>query len=188
MIMHSHLPMTFLFILIIYLFNPRLVYSEVLSLQSLSLRASLSEKTVLGNDAQENFEKADVAASFDLPWKKDLTSGWGTGTRLMTSIGILRGVGENALVVSFIPEFTLGSDDGRYTLDIGAGGALFSRYRFGKQDYGGPFQFALTAGVNVPLYKKLGLGYRFLHYSDADIHGSGTTGADLHMLELSLRF
>jgi len=107
---------------------------------------------------------------------------------LMASAGILRGAGKDALVVSLIPELTLGSEDGRFTLDLGVGGALFSRSHFGVQDYGGPFQFALTLGISVPLYKKLGLGYRFLHYSDASVNGPHTIGADFHMIELNHRF
>lgn len=73
------------------------------------------------------------------------------------------------------------------TLDLGAGGALFSKYRFGTQDYGGPFQFALTLGLRMPLYKKLGVGYRFMHYSDASINGPDTIGADFHMIEFIYR-
>lgn len=176
-----------LLIIICFLLVPNLSYSEDLRLQSLSMRARLSEKTLLGEDAPENFEEYDVSANFGLPWKSYSTSGWGMGTRLMGSTGILRGAGKNALVVSLIPELTLGSEDGRFTLDLGAGGALFSRHRFGTQDYGGPFQFALTLGVGVPLYKNLGLGYRFLHYSDAGVNGSDTTGADFHMIEFSHR-
>jgi hypothetical protein len=109
------------------------------------------------------------------------------GTRLMASVGTLRGAGETALVVSLIPELTLESEDGRFTLDLGVGGALFSRHRFGTQDFGGPFHFALTLGIGVPLYKKLGLGYRFMHYSDAAVYGSDTTGADFHMIEFIYR-
>ena len=176
-----------LLILVCCLLAPYPSYSEDLGLQSLSMRARISEKTLLGEDAPENFEEYDVSANFGLPWKSYSTSGWGMGTRLMASAGVLRGAGENALVVSLIPELTLGSEDGRFTLDLGAGGALFSRHRFGKQDYGGPFQFALTLGVGVPFYKKLGIGYRFLHYSDAGINGSGTTGADFHMIEFNYR-
>jgi hypothetical protein len=65
---------------------------------------------------------------------------------------------------------------------------LLSAHRFGRQDYGGPFQFALTFGVTVPLYGRLDAGYRFLHYSDAGIYGGHTIGADFHMIELGYRF
>ncbi len=169
------------------LLAPSLTYAEVFSLQSLSMRARVSEEPVFGEDPSEDFEAYDGAANLALPWQRHLTADWQIGTRLMASAGGLRGAGENALVVSLIPELTLGRDDGRFTLDMGAGAALFSRYRFDTQDFGGPFQFAVTLGVGWPLYKKLGLGYRFLHYSDAGLHGSGTTGADFHMIELSYR-
>ena len=151
------------------------------------MRARVSGETLLGEQQSEEFKEYDVAANFGLPWERYSTSGWGVGTRLMASVGIMRGAGKNALVVSLIPELTLGSEDGRFILDLGAGVALLSRHRFGTQDYGGPFQFALTLGVGVPLYKKLGLGYRFLHYSDAGVNGHHTTGADFHMIEFSYR-
>jgi len=73
-------------------------------------------------------------------------------------------------------------------LDLGMGGALLSKHHFGTQDFGGPFQFALTLGDGVPLYERLGGGYRFLHYSDAGTNGSHTTGVDFHMIELIYRF
>ena len=176
--------------LLIFIFcplTPTLSYSEDLSLQSLSMRARVSEETVLGEDAPEDFEEYSVSANFRLPWKGYFTSGWSIGTHLMANTGILRGAGENALIVSLIPEIALRSKDGWFTLDLGVGGALFSRHRFGTQDYGGPFQFALTLGVGVPFYKKLGIGYRFMHYSDAGVNGSDTTGADFHMIEFSYR-
>lgn len=159
-----------------------------LSLQSVSIRANFSSTDMLGGVAPEEFREYDVSANFRLPWAWYSQSGWGVGIRLMASAGALYGSGETALVVSLIPIVALGSQDGRFTLDMGAGGALLSRHRFGTQDYGGYFQFALTAGVGVPLFKRLGVGYRFLHYSDAGIHGPHNTGADFHMLELTYQF
>ncbi|WP_417567789.1 acyloxyacyl hydrolase [Marinobacter sp.] len=185
---HHSFHFGLLAIVICCLLIPGLGYSDELGLQSLSIRARISEKTLLGEEAPEDFKEYDVSANLHLPWNTYSTSGWGLGSRLMASGGLLRGAGENALVVSLIPELTLGSEDGRFLLDLGAGGALFSRWRFGTQDYGGPFQFALTSGVTVPLYAKLGLGYRFLHYSDAAVNGSDTIGADFHMIEFSYRF
>ncbi len=92
------------------------------------------------------------------------------------------------MVVSLIPGIALGREDGRFFIDFGAGGALFSKHRFGRQDFGGPFQFALTAGAGFPLYERLGLGYRFLHYSDAGVNGPDTIGADFHMIEFRYWF
>jgi len=143
---------------------------------------------VLGDVAPEDFHEYDVVASFGLPWERYSPSDWGVGTRLMASAGALRGAGSTAFAVSLIPVLAFGSRDGRYTLDLGIGGALLSKHRFGTQDFGGPFQFALTLGVGVPLYERLGVGYRFLHYSDAGTNGSHTTGVDFHMIELIYRF
>lgn len=161
--------------------------AEDLSLLSVGMRARVSEKTVLGNVAPESFQEYDAVVNFGLPWGQYSRSGWGVGTRLMASVGALRGSGKTALAVSLIPGLAFGSQNGRFTLDLGAGGALLSRHRFGRQDYGGPFQFALTLGVAVPLYERLGVGYRYLHYSDAGLNGSYTTGADFHMIEFTYR-
>lgn len=157
-------------------------------LLSVSIRATLSSIDVIGDVAQEDFLEYGVAANFRLPWAWYSQSGWGVGTRLMASAGALYGARETALVVSLIPLLALGSQDGKFTLDLGAGGVLLSRHHFGTQDFGGPFQFALTVGAGVPLFKRFGVGYRYLHYSDAGINGPNTTGADLHMLEITYRF
>ncbi len=170
------------------LLAPGVNHSGEIGLQSLSLRANLSSATTLGAPQPEEFEEYDLAVNVSLPWQYDFVSGWRLGSRLMGSAGILRGGGEDGAVVSFIPELTIGSADERFLIDIGAGAALLSKSRFGTQDFGGPFQFALTVGVAVPIYKQWGVGYRFLHYSDAGINGSNTVGVDNHMLEIYYRF
>lgn len=167
---------------------PKLPAAEELDLLSLSLRSRVSDATVLGVTQPEEFQEVDLAAHFRLPWQFNTAGSLVAGTRLMASAGIIRGVGKSGLVASLIPELAFASRKGSFVLDMGAGFALLSRYRFGTQDYGGPFQFALTAGVRVPLYRRLGLGYRFLHYSDAAVNGADTIGADFHMIEISYRF
>lgn len=174
--------------LLLCLLTPESSRAEGLRVLNLGVRGSISAATVLGDDALEEYEAYEVALNVGLPWELYSASGWGVGTRLLTSAGTLHGAGETALTVSLIPGFALGSEDGRFALDLGAGVAYFSRYRFGNQDFGGPFQFALTVGAGVPIYQRLGAGYRFMHYSDAGAHGADTTGADLHMIELSYRF
>ena len=159
-----------------------------LSLLNVSIRATFSSIDVVGAVAPEEFREYGVAANIRLPWARYAQSGWGAGIRLMASAGALYGAGETALVVSLIPLRALGSQDGRFTLDMGAGGALLSRHHFGTQDFVGYFQFALTAGLSVPLFKRFGVGYRFQHYSDAGMYGPSNTGADMHMLELTYRF
>lgn len=159
-----------------------------LDLLSVSARARVGEKRVLGKEAPESFREYDVAATVRLPWQYYTPSGWGLGLRLMASGGILQGANKTALVVSAIPLLALGSEDGRFTLDVGAGLALISEHRFAQQDFGGPLQGALTLGVSVPLYQRFGVGYRFMHYSDWGAYGPSSIGVDFHMVEFSWRF
>lgn len=163
-------------------------HAENLDLLSVGVRARVGEKKVLGEEQKESFHAYDVVASVRLPWEHYSPSGWGVGSRLLASAGILEGAGKNALVVSAIPVLAFGRQDGRFTADLGAGLALISKHHYGRQDFGGFTHFALTFGVGVPLYRRVGLGYRFLHYSDAGAYGSHTIGADFHMVELSFRF
>ncbi|TRY33266.1 acyloxyacyl hydrolase [Aliiglaciecola sp. M165] len=176
-----------LFIFSAFFLIPSLSYSDTLNLKSVSVRARVSDNTLLGKDAQEDFKEYDFSVNFQLPWTLYSSSDWRADTRMMTSAGVLRGAGKNALVVSAIPELVIGHKSGWFNLDLGAGAALFSRQKFGVQDFGGPFQFALTLGVNLSLSQSLGLGYRFLHYSDAGVNGSNTTGADFHMIEFTYK-
>ncbi|HOG12750.1 MAG: acyloxyacyl hydrolase [Smithellaceae bacterium] len=158
------------------------------NLLNISIRGRFSGLDVLGGTATEEFQEFDAAAQFRLPWGWYSQPGWGGELRLMAGAGVLYGAGETALAVSLIPMLAFGSKDGRFSLDMGAGPALLSRHRFGDQDYGGYFQFALTAGLSVPVFRGFGVGYRFLHYSDAALYGHHTTGADFHMLEIHYRF
>jgi hypothetical protein len=90
--------------------------------------------------------------------------------------------------VSVVPLVALGTQDGRFTIDVGAGLAVLSQSEFADQDFGGLVQGALTFGVTFPVYKRFGLGYRFMHYSDWGAYGPTTIGADLHTVELIYRF
>jgi hypothetical protein len=67
-------------------------------------------------------------------------------------------------------------------------GGLLSDYKFGKQNFSGPFQFVWTFEANSRLIGPFGLGYQFWHYSDATLYGNDSRGADLHLFELIYRF
>jgi hypothetical protein len=65
---------------------------------------------------------------------------------------------------------------------------LLSDHRFGAQNFGGPFQFVWTFGLNPGLVGTIAAGYHFQHYSDATLYGSDSRGIDLHMFELLYRY
>jgi hypothetical protein len=152
------------------------------------VRVRFDDETVLGENQPESFNQFDVFANLQLPWQHRYASGWGWSLRLLASAGIMQGAEESGFVASGVPLLVFGSEDGRFSADVGAGLALLSRHRYALQDYGGPVQAALTFAVTLPLYRRAGIGYRFMHYSDAGWYGDETTGADFHMVELLYRF
>jgi lipid A 3-O-deacylase PagL len=162
--------------------------AEDIRLMSVGIRGGVTGASVLGEEQQETFQEYDVVAHVRFPLGWYSSSGWGVGTGLIGSAGALTGGGDTGFIASLVPVLVFGSQDGRFSLDVGIGGALLSNHHFGRQDFGGPFQVTATAGITVPLYERIGIGYRFQHYSDATIYGSESRGADFHMFELTYRY
>ena len=158
------------------------------SLLSLSARYGLSGSSPIGEQTQKDFRQYDVAATFRLPWQWYHASGWGLSTRLVLSGGVLTGANETNAIATVVPVVAFGRQDERFSIDMGGGGALLSDYKFGTQNFGGPFQFVWTFGMNLLLYSPVGVAYHFQHYSDATIYGSDARGVDLHMFELVYRY
>lgn len=171
------------------LIAPRPGQAADMELQSVGVRLQIGEKShVIGALQPESFNETDVEAVFSLPWQRQFESGWEARARLVTHAGVLRGQSDSALVAVAIPTFALGTQSGSFLIDTGLGLAYLSRHRFDLQDFGGLIQFALTLGIEVPLYRHIVAGYRFIHYSDAGFYAPGTIGADMHMVELLYRF
>lgn len=163
--------------------------AEDIRLMNVGIRAGFTGASVLGEEQKEAFQEYSAFATLGLPWGRYSRSGWGVGTRLIASLGALQASGgASGVIGSLVPVIAFGSQDGRFAIDIGGGGALLSTHHFGKQNFGGPFQIVATMGVSVPLYQRLGAGYRFQHYSDAGLYGSDSRGADFHMIELTYRY
>ncbi len=171
------------------LISPRHSQAADMPLQSVGIRLQIGEKShVIGALQPESFHETDVEAVFSLPWERPLNSGWEARARLVTHAGILKGQNESALVAVAIPTFALGTPNGSFLIETGLGLAWLSRHRFALQDFGGPLQFALTLGIEVPLFQHIAAGYRFMHYSDAGFYAPGTIGADMHMVGMLYRF
>ena len=170
-------------------FTPGCSRASDFELLSVGVRARFSEQQMLGKNQAESFREYDLVFANRLPWDKSIDSDWGMGARLLTSVGVLRSEsGQSSLVASAIPVFTLARHDGQLTVELGAGLALLGQHAYARQDFGGALQFALTLGVAIPLYRRLGVGYRFMHYSDGGAYGREATGADMHMVEITYRF
>jgi hypothetical protein len=155
---------------------------------SASARLRVDDKRVIGKKQPQSFKEYDLMLTRRLPWEARSSAGWGLDARLLVSAGVMQGGSKTALVASLIPVLAFGTRDGALSLDGGLGLAVLSEHRYEQQDYGGPVQFALTVGLVLPLYQKLGAGYRFVHYSDGGLYGTDTIGADFHMAEVTWRF
>ncbi|MGQ0809675.1 MAG: acyloxyacyl hydrolase [Nitrospiraceae bacterium] len=148
----------------------------------------LSGASPIGEQTQKDFQQYDVAATWALPWGWYSESGWGIGTRLLVSAGALTAAKETSFLGTIVPGIAFGRKDGRFSIDLGAGVAFLPDYKFGNQNFGGPLQFVWHLGASLAVYKAIGVGYHFQHYSDATIYGTDSRGVDLHMIEVSYRF
>ncbi len=172
--------------LVLFLF-PALCLGDEISLMSVGVRYGLSGSSPIGEQTETDFHQYDLAATIRLPWHWYNSSGWGVSTRVMVSGGALQGAGETNFVGTVVPTVAFGRKDERISIDIGGGGALLSDHKFGAQNFGGPFQFVWSFGLNVGLLGPLGVGYHFQHYSDATLYGHDSRGVDLHLFELAYR-
>jgi Lipid A 3-O-deacylase (PagL) len=165
------------------------------TLLSIGPRYGFSGKEpVLGERQTETFDLVDVAATFRLPWSWPLgESPWSVETRLITSAGALSAAGDTGLIATIVPNVALNGWKGFVSIDAGVGLGFFSRYKYGTQDFGGPVQFVLTAALQIHPISRVFAGFRFQHFSDADIYGSHSDGShslgvDLYIIEVGYGF
>ena len=145
--------------------------------------------TNAATDKAGALDRVDVFWSWRSPYAWEFTPGWDVGARLNASVGAIRGQGETGAVGTLVPTLAIGDTGDVFSFEAGVGVALFSKWEYGTvEDFGGPLQFILDLGVNYRVYKRLGLGYRFQHWSDGGIHGADNRGVEMHMLEFSYRY
>jgi len=152
-------------------------------------RVGVSGKSPFGKAQKEDFQQYDLAAVFGLPWGwREPLTGMTLDMRLHASTGQLVSLGDTAFMTTVVPCLTLSTPNETVSVDVGAGAGLFSRYKFGAQDFGGPAQFVGTIGFGMNLISDFYTGYRFQHFSDAGTYGPTKLGVDIHMFELNYRF
>ena len=152
-------------------------------------RVGVSGKSPFGKDQKEDFQQYDLNAVFGLPWGWQVPMiGFRVDWRLHASAGQLVSLGDTSFMTTVVPCLTLTSPNETVSIDVGAGGGLFTRYKFGVQDFGGPAQIVGTIGLGLNLISDFYTGYRFQHFSDAGAYGPSSLGVDIHMFELNYRF
>jgi hypothetical protein len=150
--------------------------------------ASIKDHAILGRSEDETFQQYDVIGTLGFPWSFYTESGWGVTTQIMGSLGALTGGGDTGFLTTLVPGIAFGRRDSLFSVDVGVGTSLMSRHRFGIQNMGGPFHVVFSAGIRIPVYEGIGVGYRFHHMSDANLYGPGVKGVDTHMLEMTYSF
>ena len=161
-----------------------------IALLSIGPRIGFSRETpLLGRRQTASFRMADVSAVFTLPWSRQLgDSAWSLKTRLTTSAGLLEAADDHGLMMTVVPGLALHGWNERVRFDAGAGAGVFSRHKFGAQDFGGPVQIVLTMGFHLNPFSHAYTGFRVQHFSDAGLYGSSSLGVDLYIVELGYRF
>lgn len=164
--------------------------ADELTLESIGIRGGFMGSSVFGEHHPHGFQQYDAVATVGLPWKWDSESGWGVSTKLIISAGVLRSVGEANVIGTVVPAVAFGRQDEKLTLTIGGGGALLSDHKWGRQNFGGAFQYIAAVGVSSRIFGPVGIGYWLQHYSDAAMYGRGgsSRGADMHLWEVAYRY
>lgn len=127
-------------------------------------------------------------AVYQLPWELRARSGFGAATRFGVTAGMLKGNGDYSFIGSAGPGFTLGKTGFPLELDLGISVTFLSYDTFGRRDYNGQVQFSSHGGVNYRLTKRIGLGYRIQHMSNAGMNGCRNPGLNLHLVGVTWYF
>lgn len=141
-----------------------------------------------GTDKKTDLRRYDIFGVFDLPWRWQLASNLELNTQLTVSAGMLDGEGDSGFIGTLAPGLSLNDLTRRFFLELSGGLAVLPDYRMGSEDFGGPVQFIFDFGFGVRIFRHIGLGYRFQHFSDAALFGTDNRGVDMHMFELGYRY
>jgi hypothetical protein len=135
----------------------------------------------------DHFRQAEAFVNWDLPWNWDLGSLWRLQSRFDFSAGWLGESSANAAIFEAGLTLALNRQPSPLSFEVGLAPAGLTRTDFISKDFGSPFQFITHAGVNLDLFSRLRLSYRFQHMSNADINHHNP-GLNLHMFGLSYVF
>jgi hypothetical protein len=149
---------------------------------------STTSTPLLGKQQKEDLRLYDVAALLRLPWHSLLGHGWQVETRLISSFGVIEGGGDAGLIATFVPDLALSGWNRLISVDAGLGVGLFSRSRFGVQNFGGLAQIVGTVGITFSPFTHSYAGFRLQHFSDAGLYGSDALGVDMYLLEIGYKF
>ncbi len=153
-----------------------------LHLESSGVRAAFSNPF-----DHARFYHTEAFINWDTPWHWELGKDWHLQTRLELTGGWLNGRGEDAAFGTVGPGFVASWRDFPLVLEAGASPTVLGREQFGNTDFGTVFQFTTHGGLTWNVTRRLGVGFRFLHVSNANI-GPSNPGVNFYSFGAGWRF
>ena len=152
------------------------------NLKVLGVRGGISD-----HRNQDTFYQYEGFLTGTLPWTWQIVSDWQLGTMLEANAGVLRGDGRSAFVGSTGPGISISGFGDIIEIPMGVNLTFISEDTFGDDDFGGPIQFTSHIGLNINFTRRLMIGYRLQHMSNAGLYNSNP-GVNIHMLGFGYRF
>lgn len=148
---------------------------------SIGARVAVSQ---INTNTKETFDAYELFAVFDLPWS------WQRPTsRIQTQLEVtgadLKGGGTDGFLGTIGPRIAFIGH--RVSFDVGVGFAGVGKNEFGRQEFGGAFQFTAQAGLDIALSRRLNIGARIRHMSDGGLHNP-PGGEDLNLVFVELAY
>ena len=151
-------------------------------LKVLGVRGGVSD-----NRNQDTFYQYEAFLTARMPWDWRMASDWRLGTLLEANAGVLHGDGESAFVGSAGPGISITGYGDKLEIPMGVNLTVISEDTFGDDDFGGPIQFTSHIGLNINVTRRMMIGYRLQHMSNAGLYSSNP-GVNIHMLGIGYRF
>jgi hypothetical protein len=138
------------------------------------------------NNSASQFNKAEAYLNCNTRWNWELGKEWFCRPQLASTAGWL-GDGKDAAIFSLGPNLVLGRQGLPLSVDGGVSPTMMTRHEFETKDFGMNFAFVTHAGLNLDLSRKVRLGYRYEHMSNAHL-GPHNAGLNIMMVALGYRF
>jgi lipid A 3-O-deacylase len=139
------------------------------------------------NSDGHSFRQSETFVDLDLPWAWTFCSDWRLQPRCDVSGGWLGGEHTDGFVGTLGPTIELRKGKCPLTLEGGSSPTFLSKYHFGEKNFGDDFQFTSHIGLEWYLTKRISIGYRFQHMSNAGL-GRPNPGLNLNMFSFTYHF
>ena len=133
--------------------------------------------------ATEVYRQVDAVLYLPLRYGRPLGTRWTLRTRLELSLGRLGRHRADTMIGSVGPAVSLMSEKLPLAIEVGVSPTLIGRHEFVGRDLGRALQFTSHVGIAVLAGKRLRLGYRFQHISNARL-ARPNPGLNMHMFSI----